>query len=66
VSGRADHAHRLWTLLTFEVWLRNLTLEEPAVPGMRVETSEESSLVARPSSLVLASGAGPPPTGSTS
>lgn len=24
---RADHAHRLWTLLTFEVWLRNLSLE---------------------------------------
>lgn len=24
VSGRADHGHRLWTLLTFEVWLRQL------------------------------------------
>ncbi len=23
-QGRADHAHRLWTLLTFEVWLRGL------------------------------------------
>lgn len=23
-SGRADHSHRLWTLLTFEVWLRQL------------------------------------------
>lgn len=30
-AGRADHAHRLWTLLTFEVWLRNLSLE--AVPS---------------------------------
>ena len=27
VAGRADHAHRLWTLLTFEVWWRNLSLE---------------------------------------
>ncbi|MDP3722455.1 MAG: asparagine synthase (glutamine-hydrolyzing) [Candidatus Omnitrophota bacterium] len=26
VSGRADHSHRLWTLLTFEVWLQNLSL----------------------------------------
>lgn len=25
-SGMADHSHRLWTLLTFEVWLRNLSL----------------------------------------
>jgi len=24
ISGRADHSHRLWTLLTFEVWLRQL------------------------------------------
>lgn len=24
LSGRADHSHRLWTLLTFEVWLRQL------------------------------------------
>lgn len=24
MSGRADHSHRLWTLLTFEVWLRQL------------------------------------------
>jgi len=23
-SGRADHANRLWTLLTFEVWLRQM------------------------------------------
>lgn len=23
-TGRADHAHRLWTLLTFETWLRQL------------------------------------------
>lgn len=27
VSGRADHSHRLWTLLTFEMWLRNLSLK---------------------------------------
>jgi len=25
--GLADHSQRLWTLLTFEVWLRNLSLE---------------------------------------
>jgi len=24
LSGRADYSHRLWTLLTFEVWLRQL------------------------------------------
>jgi len=24
MSGRADHSHRLWTLLTLEVWLRQL------------------------------------------
>jgi asparagine synthase (glutamine-hydrolysing) len=24
VAGRADHSHRLWTLLTFEIWLRKL------------------------------------------
>lgn len=24
MTGRADHSHRLWTLLTFEVWLRQL------------------------------------------
>jgi asparagine synthase (glutamine-hydrolysing) len=24
VGGSADHSHRLWTLLTFEVWLREL------------------------------------------
>ncbi len=24
VAGRADHSHRLWTLLTFEIWLREL------------------------------------------
>jgi len=25
VAGRVDHSHRLWTLLTFEVWLRSLS-----------------------------------------
>jgi asparagine synthase (glutamine-hydrolysing) len=24
LSGQGDHSHRLWTLLTFEVWLRSL------------------------------------------
>jgi asparagine synthase (glutamine-hydrolysing) len=24
LSGRSDHSHRLWTLLTFEAWLRQL------------------------------------------
>ena len=27
LAGRADHSHRIWMLLTFEVWLRNLSLE---------------------------------------
>jgi len=26
LAGRADHSHRLWALLTFEVWLRDLSL----------------------------------------
>ena len=33
LGGRADHSHRLWTLLTFEVWLRSQprwTNTEPA------------------------------------
>ncbi len=30
LDGRADHSHRIWTLLTFEVWLRNLSLEPVA------------------------------------
>ena len=25
--GQADHSHRLWMLLTFEIWLRNIRLE---------------------------------------
>jgi asparagine synthase (glutamine-hydrolysing) len=34
VGGRADHSHRLWTLLTFEVWLRELpSWVAPAVPS---------------------------------
>jgi asparagine synthase (glutamine-hydrolysing) len=36
VAGAADHSHRLWTLLTFEVWLRELpawaAVSDP-VPG---------------------------------
>ncbi len=36
LSGRADHSHRLWTLLTFEVWLRN---------GLRAAPQPEPSLV---------------------
>jgi asparagine synthase (glutamine-hydrolysing) len=26
-GGRHDHGHRLWTLLTFEVWLRQSRAE---------------------------------------
>ena len=39
LAGRADHSHRLWTLLTFEVWLRDISLgassrsPEPVVGG---------------------------------
>ncbi|MBI2495550.1 MAG: asparagine synthase (glutamine-hydrolyzing) [Candidatus Omnitrophica bacterium] len=33
VSGRADHSHRLWTLLTFEVWLRNVSLKADGHPA---------------------------------
>lgn len=38
-EGRADHSHRLWTLLTFEVWLRQLSAREqlPHSPLMRCE-----------------------------
>ena len=46
LAGRADHSHRLWTLLTFEVWLRDLSLgagsftwadaPEPAAMGGRL------------------------------
>ena len=33
LSGRADHSHRLWTLLTFEIWLRELpSWAVPPVP----------------------------------
>ena len=31
-SGRADHSHRLWTLLTFEIWLRDLSLGAGKTP----------------------------------
>ncbi len=34
LRGRHDHANRLWTLLTFEVWLRNLpSWSTPLVPA---------------------------------
>ena len=32
LAGRADHSHRLWTLLTFEVWLRNVSLSPVGEP----------------------------------
>jgi asparagine synthase (glutamine-hydrolysing) len=33
-SGQADHSHRLWTLLTFEVWLRQISkLKAPITAG---------------------------------
>ena len=31
LAGAADHSHRLWTLLTFEIWLRNLSLDTASV-----------------------------------
>ncbi|MBI4343006.1 MAG: asparagine synthase (glutamine-hydrolyzing) [Candidatus Omnitrophica bacterium] len=34
VRGEADHSHRLWTLLTFEVWLRQ-GLRQPAGMALR-------------------------------
>ena len=39
MSGQADHTHRLWTLLTFEVWLRQVRRQQPSVPQalLRVE-----------------------------
>src|SRR5205807_688719 len=30
LDGRADHGHRLWLLLTLEVWLRSLQRREVA------------------------------------
>jgi len=36
VSGQADHSYRLWTLLTFEVWLRQL-------PGWAARPAAERS-----------------------
>lgn len=33
LSGREDAGHRLWLLLTFEVWLRNLSQPTPGSPG---------------------------------
>lgn len=44
VTGRADHSHRLWTLLTFETWLRNLGLRPPAVAR---EDARHGSVVVR-------------------
>ncbi len=38
LSGIADHSHRLWTLLTFEVWLRQLESGSPIL------TADEAAL----------------------
>ena len=32
LAGEADYSHRLWTLLTFEVWLRDVSLGAGAPP----------------------------------
>lgn len=32
-AGKADHSHRLWTLLTFEVWLQALGSWRPSAVG---------------------------------
>lgn len=32
LAGAADHAQRLWTLLTFEVWLRQMARGTPVMP----------------------------------
>ncbi|MBI3011122.1 MAG: asparagine synthase (glutamine-hydrolyzing) [Candidatus Omnitrophica bacterium] len=44
LSGRADYSDRLWTLLTFEMWLRNLALHPPgqAAPPPAVEAALRS------------------------
>ena len=39
VAGRADHSHRLWTLLTFEIWLRELPSWVAAADPQRVEST---------------------------
>lgn len=44
-SGYADHSHRLWTLLTFEVWLRQLSsrslqLPEPSFERLTVSAAQ--------------------------
>ena len=48
LSGRADHSHRMWTLLTFEVWLRNLSLE-PAGAERTAEAVEAAVTAQAPS-----------------
>jgi asparagine synthase (glutamine-hydrolysing) len=47
-SGRADHAQRLWMLLTVEVWLRNLHLDPPAA----APTGPAGHVIARDVDLV--------------
>jgi asparagine synthase (glutamine-hydrolysing) len=40
VSGWADHSHRLWTLLTFETWLRNVSLKAELPPAVHRASCE--------------------------
>jgi len=39
LSGSADHSHRLWTLLTFEVWLRQGLTRSPSTQAIRLQAS---------------------------
>ncbi len=41
-SGHSDHADRLWTLLTFELWLRNLSLR--AAPAAAIQAMAPAAL----------------------
>jgi asparagine synthase (glutamine-hydrolysing) len=43
MSGHADHSHRLWTLLTFEVWLRQLPLWKNLRPSQQSYLPQKSA-----------------------
>ena len=47
VTGRADESHRLWTLLTFEVWLRQLQARG-GMPAERVNAQPVSAPMRMP------------------
>ncbi|HEY0707311.1 MAG TPA: asparagine synthase (glutamine-hydrolyzing) [Polyangia bacterium] len=43
ISGREDHEHKIWLLITMEIWLRNLS---------RLSQPWDDSLVVRPAEIV--------------